>query len=277
MVRATVIIVIISFILMKAATSVQAQTLKDQDWDISNIYGGTHPLLNDEGSQILIPTSNSIDLTLERYTNKPGQYTMEKTIGDDFGDYGRSTLLLYSALWTERAYISPTNFNRLYSTPFTSYLHNITGWQGCAGTKARNKRCSTPRNSFFRPPLDDGDAFRTNYIEHPLAGMTFYLYFRARGYDRLSAGVGSFLMSTLFEYTIEGWQQSPSFNDIIVTPGIGVPIGIILEETSNWLAESNNQFLRAMSYIVNPMRILLDDDKVQVANLRGVAFRFNLW
>lgn len=269
MLRATVILLIIAIIFIKASTLVGAQTLKDEDWDVLNIYGDT--------PQFLMPVSHPIDLTLEKKSYMLDQYNRERTLGSDFDDFSKSTLLLYSSLWTERSYISPSNFNRLYTTSFTSYLHNITGWQGCEGTKARNKRCPHPRNSFFNPPLDDGDAFTTNYIEHPVAGMTFYLYFRARGYDRLASGVGSFLMSTLFEYTIEGWQQSPSFNDIIATPGIGVPLGIILEETSNWLAKSDHQFLRAMSYIVNPMRILLDDDKVQVANLRGVAFRFNWW
>lgn len=265
MLRSIVVIMIILFI--KSSTSVEAKSLRaNRDWAISSIYG--------DAPRLLVHT-NTIDLTLERKSRLLGHKDKEKTLKSDFDDFTRSSFLLYAALWTERSFIAPSNFKRLYSTSLFSYLHNVTGWQGCKGTKARNNLCSTPRKSLFDPPLDDGDSFVTNYIEHPLAGMAFYLYFRARGYDRVTSGFGSFLLSALFEYTIEGWQQSPSFNDVIVTPGIGVPVGIIVEGISNWLANRNNEFLRAMSYVVNPMRILVNDEKVEWANLQSIAFRFN--
>ncbi len=71
--------------------------------------------------------------------------------------------------------------------------------------------------------------------------------------------------SILCEYKIEGGAQSPSIHDLVVTPGVGVPVGIILEETSNWLIDRNSGFLNAMGYIVNPMRIIVPErDKVNV-------------
>ena len=105
--------------------------------------------------------------------------------------------------------------------------------------------------------------------------MMFYLYFRARGYDMASSGVGSFLLSAMFEYTIEGWQQSPSLNDIIATPGLGVPIGIAVDTTSRWLTSRDSQFLKAVGYVIDPMRLLVRDDKLKWANLEGVTFLFN--
>jgi len=230
---------------------------------------------DDEPMLIPKPYSNSIDLTIERNPYAGKYKSADKSFTSDPSDFTRSSIVLYSGLWTERTFISPSNFDRLFTTSLPEYLHSISGWQACRGVDARNHRCARPRRSFFRPPLDDGDPFRTNYVEHPFAGMMFYLYFRARGYDVASSGAGSFLMSALFEYTIEGWQQSPSLNDIIATPGLGVPIGIVVDTTSEWLTSRDSQFLNAVGYMIDPMRLLVNDDKLRWANLEGVTFLFN--
>jgi len=80
--------------------------------------------------------------------------------------------------------------------------------------------------------------------------------------------LGSFAQSALFEYTIEGVTQSPSIHDLVTTPCVGVPVGIILEETSDWLVKRESGFLNAMGYIVNPMKIIVPErDKVNVGPL----------
>ncbi len=235
---------------------------------LSSVFQEDEPML------IPKPYSNKIDLTIERNPYRHDE-SSDKSFTTDFGEFTRSSLVLYSGLWTERSFVAPSNFDRVFSTSLHEYLHQISGWQGCRGVDARRGRCAHARRSFLHPPLDDGDPFRTNYVEHPFAGMMFYLYFRARGYDVPSSGVGSFLLSAMFEYTIEGWQQSPSLNDIIATPGLGVPIGIAVDTTSRWLTSRDSQFLKAVGYMIDPMRLLVRDDKLRWANLEGVTFLFN--
>jgi hypothetical protein len=56
-------------------------------------------------------------------------------------------------------------------------------------------------------------------------------------------------------------MRPPSFQDLIVTPGAGIPLGIILEETSYWLDSRDSGFLKAMSYLVNPTKIFIKQNK----------------
>ncbi len=115
---------------------------------------------------------------------------------------------------------------------------------------------------------EDGDRSQTNWVAHPAFGAFTYLYCRAKGYDRLTSSIDSIIQSTLFEYTIEGVIQSPSVHDLVITPGIGIPAGMTIEETSNLLEGRNNGFLHAMSYVVNPMKIVVPtNDKVNLSPL----------
>ncbi|MGE5445475.1 MAG: DUF3943 domain-containing protein, partial [Ignavibacteriales bacterium] len=104
-----------------------------------------------------------------------------------------------------------------------------------------------------------------------------YLYYRAKGYDRAASSLASFGISALYEYTVEGWMQPPSLTDLILTPGLGVPLGIVLEETSNLLAENDNQFIRALSYVANPARVFIPNGEVAWHTLMGrtIAFQFS--
>jgi len=238
-----------------------------EDWAIYDIYGDAQPLF--------IQDTDSIDLTFKKESFRGENREREKTLRSDFDEFIRSSLLHYTFTWIERAYIAPSNFKKLFTTPLPKYLYAISGWQGCKGSKARRGLCSPVRKAFLDPPLNDGDPFITNYVEHPLVGMSTYLYFRALGYNRISSSFGSFWQSLLFEYTVEGWQQPPSLNDIIATPGLGVPLGILLEETSSWLAKRNSQFLRFLSYVVNPTKIFIRDEQIAWQNFGAVAFRFS--
>ncbi|MER3446189.1 MAG: hypothetical protein C4291_12085 [Candidatus Dadabacteria bacterium] len=97
------------------------------------------------------------------------------------------------------------------------------------------------------------------------------------GYDRAASSLASFELSVLFEYTVEGWMQSPSITDLIVTPGLGVPLGIALEETSNLLEKSDSQFMRGLSYVVNPAKIVIRDGQLSWSTVlsRTITFQFS--
>lgn len=215
-----------------------------------------------------------IDLTLEK-SSLPNHMNKEKTLGSDWGEFTRESLSTYTALWGIRAALAPNNFKSLFTTPVEKRIYYVTGWQGCNGAKSRKGLCSPVKRPFWDPPLLDGDKFQTNFLEHPVAGMIYYLTYRARGYDRTASSIGSFLQSALFEYTIEGLEQPPSFTDVIFTPGIGIPMGIIAEEISDWLIERDNQFLRVLAYLMNPTRAVMPDGEMAWQNFGGVVFRFH--
>jgi hypothetical protein len=240
-----------------------------QDWAINEIYG--------DAPRLLIQPRKPINLRFKKESLEPDYKEKEKTLGSDLDEFIKENLFSYTMLWAGRGIYDPGNVKRIFTTPLSKYLNNITGWQGCNGIKADRGLCSPRRRSFWKPPLLDGDAFKTNFIQHPVFGASAYLYYRARGYDRGASSLGSFLTSALFEYTVEGWKQSPSLNDLILTPGLGVPLGIALEETSNWLATRDSQALRLLSYVVNPTKLLIPDGGVAWNNLLGrtVSFQFS--
>lgn len=81
------------------------------------------------------------------------------------------------------------------------------------------------RNITTLPRIPDGDHWVTNYIGHPLLGASVFAFYRNRGFSNEVSLAGTFLQSTLFEYTVEGWKKPPSGVDLIVTPVVGSLIG----------------------------------------------------
>ena len=68
-------------------------------------------------------------------------------------------------------------------------------------------------------PVVDKDDFFLNYITHPYFGGVYYVVARESGYNQWNSFVYSFLMSTFYwEYGIEAIAETPSWQDIIVTP-----------------------------------------------------------
>jgi hypothetical protein len=102
-----------------------------------------------------------------------------------------------------------------------------------------------------RGPVWDNDAWAVNYIGHPVAGSYFYVWGRQSGLSWQESAVLSTLMSTVFwEYGWEAFAETPSIQDLIVTP----LLGSILGEGSNHLY---NKILQNKGMIYNS--ILLGD------------------
>jgi len=177
----------------------------------------------------------------------------------DFSDFLRDSRNVYFTIWLIR--IIQVNALDIHNKEQQTFINPLRWWRNFSGFQNKSRK----RGDF---ELKDGDSFKTNWVAHPAFGAYSYLYYRAKGYNFYTSALGSFVQSTLFEYTIEGVTQSPSIHDLIITPGVGVPVGIILEETSNWLVGRENGFLNALGYIVNPMRIIVPErDKVNVGPL----------
>ncbi len=168
-------------------------------------------------------------------------------------DFLKDSVYLYGGLWAGRFFYVRNKNSRIFDTSFSDWIDNITEW----------------------PETDDGDEFFTNFITHPYIGSMYYLYYRERGHSRAKSALGSLLQSTLFEYTIEGLVETPSLPDLIFTPLLGAPMGIVFEETSNWLSARDNVGARSLAYVVNPMKIIIKDRKFGFVNPLSGTFGFH--
>lgn len=218
-------------------------------------------MYGDDERILMHPVNDSVFIDISKY-RRPDivleQEAKTKSLAD-FEDFLRNTRNVYFSLWLVR--IVQVNMFDISRKDKQVLINPMSWWKNFFGFQNKNKR----RGDF---EWKDGDRFKTNWVAHPAFGAYSYLYYRAKGYNRYTSALGSVVQSTLFEYTIEGVIQSPSIHDLVITPGIGVPAGIILEETSDWLETRQSGFLHAMAYIVNPVKIIVPDrDKVNLSPL----------
>lgn len=122
--------------------------------------------------------------------------------GDDLS-FLRTSLLAYAFQWTFVFSVNRGLGSDITDSNFQKWFKNVT----------------------TLPQLRDGDSWVTNYIGHPLMGASVYAFYRDRGFSSKQSIAGTFLQSTLFEYTVEGWKKPPSGVDLIVTPVVGSLIG----------------------------------------------------
>jgi uncharacterized protein DUF3943 len=218
------------------------------------IFGDTSPVL-------MSPVNSSVLIDSAEYRKADIKFYKEaerKSLAD-FEDFLRDTRNVYFTLWLVR--IVQVNIMDVSNKEKQMLINPFRWWKNILGFQNKNRK----RGDF---EVQDGDSFKTNWIAHPVFGAYSYLYYRAKGYNFYTSALGSVVQSTLFEYTIEGVIQSPSIQDLIVTPGIGIPAGVVLEETSEWLESQDSGFLKAASYIVNPVKIIVPDrDKVNLGPL----------
>jgi hypothetical protein len=218
-------------------------------------------IFGDDSIISMTPANNSvfIDLMDKNKVNINFRKELNDKSLADFSDFLRDSRNVYFTIWIIR--IVQVNALDVHNKEQQTFINPLRWWRNFFGFQNKSRK----RGDF---ELKDGDSFKTNWVAHPAFGAYTYLYYRAKGYNFYTSALGSFVQSVLFEYTIEGVTQSPSIHDLIITPVVGVPVGIILEETSGWLVEREHGLLNAMGYIVNPMRIIVPErDKVNVGPL----------
>jgi hypothetical protein len=133
--------------------------------------------------------------------------------------YFRTSLASYSFQWVFILSINRELGRSVFNSNFKKWLKNVT----------------------TVPEIPDGDHWMTNYIGHPLLGASVYAFYRNRGFSNRASIAGTFLQSTLFEYTVEAWKQPPSGVDLLVTPILGSLVGSRI---------GMNSFLLSSSYAV---------------------------
>ena len=162
----------------------------------------------------------------------------------------RDTALSYSFVWAARFFYVRNKNSRIFDTSLSKWWNNISQW----------------------PEWDDGDSFFTNWVTHPIIGSQQYLYYRAMGHDFWTSTLGSFVQNILWEYTVEGLVQPPSLEDMISTTAIGVPIGVVLEESSEWLVSTDFVPAKILGHVLNPMRNFVHDRQIGVYNPLSSTF-----
>ena len=120
--------------------------------------------------------------------------------------------------------------------------------------------------NILNPEINDGDSFATNYLYHPYFGALYYQVYRDLGYDKNDAFLGTIIQSTLWEFTIEGTVEKPSIIDLVVTPGLGIPLGLYFEKINIELYESDSKLKKTLSYLINPARLFFDEGDLGFIN-----------
>jgi hypothetical protein len=114
----------------------------------------------------------------------------------------------YSALFFAIALNMPTDFTNWYDIPKINQLG--TYW-------VRNVK---------HPPVWDNDDFFLNWIAHPYAGAAYYVGARGSGLNVPYSILYTVAVSTFaFEYGMEAFLETPSIQDLIITPLMGSIFG----------------------------------------------------
>lgn len=177
---------------------------------------------------------------------KPEKYGFGGSYEEHLGvkAFLRDTAIAYTIQWTGRFFYVRNKNSRIFSASFSNWWNNVSQW----------------------PEWDDGDSFFTNWVTHPVIGSQDYLFYRAMGHSVLVSALGAVVQSTLFEYTVEGTVETPSLQDLISTPVVGTALGIVLEESSNWLVSTNFVPAKILGHILNPMRNFVYDRQLGLYN-----------
>ena len=104
----------------------------------------------------------------------------------------------------------------------------------------------------------DGDSWVTNVVGHGLQGSEVHLRMRQEGFSPLQAFAAGALHSTVWEYGVEGWNETPSLWDLLYTP-IG---GFIMGELRHFLTQrvkrlpGESNFERGALFMIDPLHIV---------------------
>ena len=153
------------------------------------------------------------------------------------------TLIINSFLWGGRIIYVRNKDSKIFDTSLSKWAKNISS-----------------------PEINDGDSFATNYLYHPYFGALYYQVYRDLGYSREDAYIGTIIQSTLWEFSIEGTVEKPSVIDLLVTPGLGIPLGLYFEKLNANLSKSDSKFKRTLSYLVNPTKLFMSEGSLGFVN-----------
>ena len=125
----------------------------------------------------------------------------------------------------------------LYLLPTSS-----TGWDKGDDTTLFEKW----KNNVKSGPVWDQDSAMYNYVGHMYAGGAYYILARNANYSPLESFWYTFVISTFFwEYGIESFAETPSMQDIVITPVFGSILGEGFYALQNYILENNGMLFNS--------------------------------
>lgn len=99
---------------------------------------------------------------------------------------------------------------------------SITKWEDASNVNLVDKW----KKNVKEGPVIDKDDWFINYIGHPVSGMAYHVRARKAGLNKWESFGYSVIMSTFFwEYGLEAFAETPSIQDLIITPVVGSLMG----------------------------------------------------
>lgn len=117
-----------------------------------------------------------------------------------------------------------------------------------------------------RGPVVDSDDWFLNWITHPYWGAVYYMQPRVAGYSWAESALYSVLASAFFwEYGVEAFAETPSWQDLVITPAIGSMFGELFYQASLKIHQNQNTLLgsrflgKSALLLMDPVGFILQD------------------
>jgi uncharacterized protein DUF3943 len=95
-------------------------------------------------------------------------------------------------------------------------------------------------------PVWDKDNPIYNYAGHMYAGGAYYILARNANYSTLESFWYTFVISTFFwEYGIEAFAETPSMQDLVITPVFGSMVGEGFYVLQNYILDNNGMLFNS--------------------------------
>lgn len=116
------------------------------------------------------------------------------------------------------------------------------------------------RDNVKEGPVVDKDDWAINFIGHPYSGAAYYQIARHSGLGPWGSFGYSVVMSTFFwEYGVEAFAETPSIQDLIITPVIGSIMGEVFYRTEQKIRANDGKVAGSkklgsfLMIVMNPM------------------------
>ncbi len=119
-----------------------------------------------------------------------------------------------------------------------------------------------------RGPVWDHDDAVLNWVAHPYVGSTYYVAARKSDFNEFDSFLYSFAMSTFFwEYGVEAFAETPSVQDLILTPVLGAFLGEYLYKKEKEILANDGRI--GDSRFLGKTALVLIDPIGALSNLLG--------
>lgn len=143
----------------------------------------------------------------------------------------------YEKVYTELAYM------QIYAIATIGILSllptSFTNWEESDDQKDFLKKHS---DNIDKGPVIDNDDWAVNYIGHTVAGSYYYIWGRQAGLSWQESFILTTIMSTMYwEYGWEAFAETPSTQDLIITPILGSLLGEVTNHLYSQIRYNNNE------------------------------------